>query len=178
MLTDKEILLLQSQNNLLQIQVQEAEMILAIREEELELLRNRAREATAMQSELNNNLTGFDQLQRHIGNSQLKSEAAARMLEATEAELCSSIQEQLQYAEAVKDMHSLEANLADTNLELQEASKLYKQKAALRSLLAEAQSDLEIATLTITNLKEELAEAKALNKLLLQKGKGGAPADI
>lgn len=167
MLTEKQIQILQSENDLLQIQLQDVNMIIEIREEELELLRKRAQEAAVLQSKLENNLTGFVQMQQHIGTSEQISEANARKLEAMENELYASIKEQLGYAEAMKGFQSMEANLADTSIELEEASKAYKKAADLKSLLAAAQSDLEMAALTIKNLKDELEEVKELNKLLL-----------
>ena len=163
--------MLQSENELLQIQLQDVNMIIEIREEELELLRKRAQEAAAMQSTLKNNLTGFEQMQQHIGASEQIEKATAQRLEATEDELYTSIKEQLDYAEALKGLNSMEANLADTSLELEEASKAYKKAADMKSLLAAARSDIEIATLTIKNLREELQEVKALNELLLNKAK-------
>jgi len=171
MLTEKQIEILKSENDLLQIQLQDVNMIIEIREEELELLRKRAQEAAVMQSKLDNNLTGFEQMQQHIGSTEQISDAIAKRLEAMEDELYTSIKEQLNYAEALKGFNSLEANLADTSQELEEASKVYKKTADMKSLLAAARSDLEIAALTIKNLKEELQEVKALNQLLLNKGR-------
>ncbi len=171
MLTEKQIQILKSENELLQIQLQDVNMIIEIREEELELLRKRAQEATVMQSTLANNLNGFDQMQQYIGSSERIGEATAKRLEATEDELYASIKEQMEYSEAMKGLNSMEANLADTSLELEEASKAYKKAADMKSLLAAARSDLEIAALNIKNLREELLEAKALNELLLKKGR-------
>ncbi len=171
MLTEKQIQMLQSENELLQIQLQDVNMMIKIREEELELLRKTAQEAAAMQSTLHNNLNGFYQMQQFIGASEQIEKATAKRLEATEDELYASMKEQLDYAEALKGLNSMEANLADTSMELEEASKAYKKAADMKSLLAAARSDIEIATLTIKNLREELQEAKALNQLLLNKAK-------
>ncbi len=170
MLTEKQIQILKSENDLLQIQLQEVNMIIEIREQELEILRKRAQEAAAMQSKLDNNLNGFAQMQQYIGNSEQIGKATFKRLEATEDELYTSMREQLNYAEALKGLQSVEANLADTSLELEEASKVYKKAADMKSLLAAARSDVEIAALTIKNLKEELQEVKELNKFLLSKG--------
>ncbi len=171
MLTEKQIQILKSENDLLQIQLQDVNMIIEIREQELEMLRKRAQEAAAMQSTLDNNVNGFEQMQQHIGSTEQISDATAKRLEAMEDELYTSIKEQLNYAEALKGFNSLEANLADTSQELEEASKVYKKATDMKSLLAAARSDLEIAALTIKNLSEELQEVKALNQLLLNKGR-------
>lgn len=172
MLTEKQIQALKSENDLLQIQLQDVNMIIEIREEELELLRKRAQEAAVMQSKLENNLTGFEQMQMHIGATEQISNSNAQRLEAMEEELYRSMKEQLGYMEAIKGFNSLEANLADTSMELEEATRVYKKAAQMKSSLAEAQSNLEIANLTIKNLRDELEEVKALNSFLLNKSKG------
>lgn len=171
MLTEKQIQILQSENNLLQLQLQDVNMVIEIREEELQLLRKRAQEAAILQSKLDNNLTGFVQMQEHIGSSEQISNATAKRLEEMESELYASIKDQLNYADALKGFNSLQANLADTSQELEQASHVYKKATDMKSLLAAARSDLEIATITIKNLQDELQEVKELNKFLLNKGK-------
>ena len=144
-------------------------MMIQVREEELDLLRVRAREAAAMQSRLDNNLNEFEQMQNSLGNVQQKNSGKELRLEEMENELYESVKEQLRYAETLKDFNSMGANLMDTNNELEEATAVYKKMAAMKIVLAEAQSNYEIAMMEITSLKEELEEAKALNSILLQK---------
>lgn len=169
MLTERQIEILRSENELLQIQLDDVNMMIRIREEELELLRNRANEAAAMQSQLDSNLLEFEQMQNSIGFSQQKNEGTSQRLEEMEQELYASIKDQLRSEEKVKDFESLEANLLDTTQELQEAAAAYKQLRDMKSKLAATQSDLEIANMEITSLKEELAEVKALNEMLMKK---------
>ena len=169
MLTEKQIQILRSENELLQLQLDDVNMMIQVREEELDLLRVRAREAAAMQSRLDNNLNEFEQMQNSLGNVQQKNSGKELRLEEMENELYESVKEQLRYAETLKDFNSMEANLVDTNNELEEATAVYKKMAAMKIVLAEAQSNYEIAMMEITSLKEELEEAKALNSILLQK---------
>ncbi len=169
MLTEKQIQILRSENELLQLQLDDVNMMIQVREEELDLLRERAREASAMQSRLDNNLNEFEQMQNSLGNVQQKNSGKELRLEEMENELYESVKEQLRYAETLKDFNSMEANLVDTNNELEEATAVYKKMAVMKIVLAEAQSNYEIAMMEITSLKEELEEAKALNSILLQK---------
>ena len=169
MLTEKQIQILRSENELLQLQLDDVNMMIQVREEELDLLRVRAREAAAMQSRLDNNLNEFEQMQNSLGNVQQKNSGKELRLEEMENELYESVKEQLRYAETLKDFNSMEANLVDTNNELEEATAVYKKMAVMKIVLAEAQSNYEIAMMEITSLKEELEEAKALNSILLQK---------
>lgn len=169
MLTERQIEILRSENELLQLQLDDVNMMIKIREEELDLLRKRASEASEMQSRLDTNLLEFEQMQHSLGFSQQKNDGAAQRLEQMEEELYASIKNQLKSEERVKDFESLEANLLDTTNELQEAAAAYKQLREIKSKLAATQSDLEIANMEIASLKEELQEVKALNDMLMKK---------
>lgn len=57
----------------------------------------------------------------------------------------------------------------DTNRELDEASKWYKQLKDLKMELTLTKSSLEIANMELENLKEELTETRELNEELLKK---------
>jgi prefoldin subunit 5 len=63
----------------------------------------------------------------------------------------------------------MEANLIDTSNELEETAEVYQQFMSVKKMAANNQSELEIAQMEIDSLKEELAEVKALNELLLHK---------
>lgn len=169
MLSEKQLDILRSENELLQIQLDDVNQMIQIREEELELLRNRAKEAAEMQSQLDQNLNEFEQMQLHLGKCQQKNNGQSDRLEALENELYNSIKEQLSAAETVKHFNSMEANLIDTSKELQQAETVYQQMVQIKKTAAAAQSELEIAYMEINSLKEELAEVKALNEMLLQK---------
>lgn len=170
MLTENQIKILRSENELLQIQLEDVNTMIKIREDELELLRARANEATAMQSRLDNNLNEFEQMQNNLGIWQQKNEGHSIRLEEMENELYASIKEQLHFADSLKEQGSLEANLLDTTNELQEASAVYKKMKDMKIILAATNSNLEIALLEIESLKAALKEAEALNALLLKKG--------
>jgi len=169
MLTERQIDILRSENELLQLQLDDVNMMIKVREEELDLLRKRATEAAAMQSQLDSNLLEFEQMQNNLGFSQQKNEGASQILEQMEEELYASIKDQLKSEKKVKDFESLEASLLDTTNELQEAAAAYKQLREIKSKLAATQSDLEIANMEITSLREELKEVNELNALLRKK---------
>ena len=169
MLSNKQIQALRSENELLQIQLEDVTLMIQVREEELALLRNRAREAAGMQSKLDSNLDEFDQMQRSMGDIQQKNTGSLQRIEEMEHELYDAIKEQLQYADSLKKFGSMEANLHDTNNELQEASAVYMKMAAMKITLAESKSNLEIARMEVKSLKQELAEVKAYNELLIKK---------
>ena len=169
MLTDNQIKILRSENELLQIQLEDVNIMIKVREEELDMLRERAREATAMQSRLDNNLNEFEQMQNNLGFCEQKNEGYSQRLQEMENELYSSIKEQLKYAETLKEFNSMEANLLDTTNELQEASAVYKKMAEMKTTLAATNSNLAIALIEIESLKAIIKETTALNGLLMKK---------
>jgi hypothetical protein len=87
---------------------------------------------------------------------QQKNDGHTRRLEEMENELYVSIKEQLQYAESLKAMNSLEANLLDTTNELEEASEVYKKMKEMKTSLAATNSKLEMALLEIESLRAML----------------------
>ena len=169
MLTERQIEILRSENELLQIQLDDVNMMIKVREEELELLRQRASEANAMQSRLDANLFEFEQMQDVIDYTQRKAGGAEERLGEMEEELYASIKDQLKSEEKAKDFESLQANLLDTTQELQEIATAFKQLREAKSKMAGLQSELEIAQMEIHSLKEELAEVNALNAMLRKK---------
>jgi len=169
MLTENQLQLLRSENELLLIQLEDINQVIREREEELTLLRETACEARAMQSRLDMNLLEFEQMQLRIGDQQQESSGFNQRMSELEEELYASIKEQLQHADTVKDYKSVKANLQYTELELQEASGLYIKLDEWQSKYAESESNLEIARMEIANLKEELQEIKELNELLRNK---------
>lgn len=169
MLTQKQLEILKSDNELLQLQLEDVNQIIHIREEELSRFKNTVKEAAAMQSKLDQNLNEFEQMQLQLGSCQQKNSRQSERLEALENELYQSINEQLSAAEAIKKFERIEAHLKDTINELQNATAVYQQLFTVKKTLAAANSDLEIALIEIDSLKEELQEVKALNDLLIQK---------
>lgn len=162
MLTDNQIKILRSENELLQLQLEDVNTMIKVREEELDILRERAREAAAMQSRLDNNLNEFEQMQNNLGFCEQKNEGYSQRLQEMENELYSSIKEQLQYAESLKEFNSMQANLLDTTNELQEASAVYKKMAEMKTTLAATNSNLAIALIEIESLKAIIKETIAL----------------
>lgn len=169
MLTEKQIAILKSENEWLHLQLEDVNLMIEVREQELDLLRERARQAAAMQSKLDSNLFEFEQMQNNMGDYQQKNAGYYQRLQEIEDELYVAVKEQLKYANALKEFNSMQANLHDTHNELQEATAVYKKMIQMKSTLAQTESNLEIAGIEIKSLKEEIAELMALNEMLIQK---------
>ncbi|HRD58848.1 MAG TPA: hypothetical protein PK504_12410 [Ferruginibacter sp.] len=169
MLTERQIQLLRSENEMLQLQLDDVNIMIQVREEELELLRKRAQEASELQSRVDANLIEFEQMQNHLGNCQQKNEGKDERLSEMEEELYASIKDQLKAEDKIKDFNSVQANLLDTSRELDEASAVYKKLQDTKKQLTSTKSELEIAHMEIDSLKQQLHEANALNEMLMKK---------
>ena len=168
MLTDKQIQALRSENELLQIQLDDVNMVIGVREEELELLRARAKEAAAMQSRLDNNLNEFDQMQRSLGDEQQKNSGNLERLEEMENELYDSVKEQIRYADSLKDFNSMQAKPDGQNNELQEAGLSIARWPRWKQRLRQRRATWRLALDEIDSLKESWQSCRP-NTLLLQK---------
>jgi chromosome segregation ATPase len=158
MLTEKQLEQLKAENELLQLQLEEVNEIIAIREEELAILRQKLQQTTQLQSKLDMNLLEFEQMQNNIGKKQQEAAGASLRMEELENELYSSIRMEKNYYSMLDENVSLQANLKDTNSELEEAASLYKKVRQLNTALTETKSNLDIAQMEIESLRAELKE--------------------
>jgi chromosome segregation ATPase len=171
MLTEKEINTLRGENEYLLAEIAEVNELIKQKQQEIEALKIRAAKITEMQSRLDMNLLQFEQMQNNIGYKQQQAEGTAERMGEMEKELLAAIRLQNKTAAIVKEHTSLKANLLDTTNELDQAAALYKKVQQLKSSLTQSQSSLEISKIEIQGLKDELAEVKALNTMLLEKKK-------
>ena len=161
MTQDKQQEELRSENELLRLQLGELNELISIREEELDLLRVTAAKAVEMQSRLNLNLDEFYYLQDQLGIQQQKREGAEQRENALEQELVQSIEMETAFYNMRDELASSRAAFDDLLSEAEKLRGLYAEVATLKSRVTELESNLEIALLENTFLKEELAEIKA-----------------
>ena len=167
MLSDNLLQQLKSENELLQIQLQDVNYMIQVREEELEILRRTAAHAVSLQSRLDMNLDEFYQMQDHIGNQQQYAEGAAKREASLESELLQSIEMETQLYNMKDQFASTKAALADLNNEMNSMASVHKEVAILKAKITELESNLEIAALENGFLKEEVDKYRreeALNK--------------
>lgn len=167
MLSENLLQHLKSENELLQIQLQDVNDMIQVREEELELLRKTAAHAVALQSRLDMNLDEFYQMQDHIGNQQQYAEGAARREASMENELLQSLEMETQLYNMKDELTSTKTALTDINHEMDKMSSMYKEIAILKARVAELESNQEISVLENGFLKEEVEkyrQEEALNK--------------
>ncbi|HMJ47340.1 MAG TPA: hypothetical protein VK498_08420 [Ferruginibacter sp.] len=169
MLTEKQLQQLKSENEYLQLQLEDVNSAIRQKEEELELLRETAGMAAELKSKLDSNLVEISSLQENMAYRDEHGTYSEVRMEELEKELFDSIKDQQKCNDAFKDNQQLQANLLDTTNELKEASSIYIKLQRVKASLSETQSNLEIANLEIESLKAELKEVKWYNEQLLSK---------
>ena len=156
MLSENFIAELKNENQALQLQLQDLEYMIQMREEELVYLKKAADSVAELQSRFDHNLYEFEQMQNRIGDQQQKAEGAARREIALEDEMIQTIQTETAYYELRDQFKSSKAAFDDINSQLEDMSLLYRELADLKSKVTELESNLEIANLDNQFLKEDL----------------------
>lgn len=166
MLPDQEIQLLKSENEYLQLQLQDVNYMLTVREEELDLLREKARQAVQMQSKLEGNYNELAQMQITIGKTQQQAFGAAKREAAMEEEILQSIHIEKAYYNTRKELASVTAAFTDADSKLDEATNVYKELDDAKRKIAELESLNEIAKEEKEYLAYEVEKLKKLNQRL------------
>ncbi len=158
MLSNDEIQQLKSENELLQIQLQDITEMIAIREEELEILRKKAAYTVQLKSELEGNMAEITQMQNLLGEHQQKAFGAARRELAMENEIIQSLEMEKELYDIRDRYSSAKAAIKDLDNELAETSSMYNQLNISISRIAELESSLEIVLMENAHLKERIEE--------------------
>jgi len=158
MLSEDEIQQLKSENELLQLQLQDITEMINIREEEIQVLRKKAAQTVELRSELDGNLEEINQMQNIIGDQQRKAAGAAKREVAMENEIIQSLEMEKEFYTIRDKYESARAAITDLDNELAETSSMYRQLATAISRVAELESSLEIALLENKHLNEKLDE--------------------
>ena len=166
MLTEQEIQRLKSENDYLQLQLQDVNYMLTIREEELELLREKARQGVQMKSTLEGNYDELAQMQITIGKNQQQAFGAAKREAAMEEELIQSLQIEKAYYNTRKELASVTAAFTDVDTKLGEITNIYADLENARRRIAELESLNEIAKEEKEYLAYEVERLKKQNQRL------------
>ncbi len=166
MIPEEEIKKLKSENEYLQLQLQDVNYMLSVREEELELLREKAKQAVQMKSTLEVNYNELAQMQTIIGKTQQQIFGAAKREAAIEDELIQSVQIEKAYYNTKKDLASITAAFTDVDSKLDEAGNVYKELEDTKRKIAELESLYAIAKEEKEFLSYEIDKLKKQNKRL------------
>jgi dTDP-4-amino-4,6-dideoxygalactose transaminase len=155
MLPEHIIQQLKSENALLHVQLNDLDELIRIREEELEILRTKAAQVAALQSNLDENIYQLEQMQLFLGDQERQVAGANRRELSMETEMIESLQMEKDYYTLSDKLKSTRAALEDVSEQFAEASALFREVATLKSTIAELESKLEIESLDNQFLREE-----------------------
>ncbi len=158
MLTPEQIEILISNNELLQLQLEDVNNILISRERELELLKETQQQFTSFKSSTAINLQEVEIYKRLLEKEQETSRINDVRLAELENELAINLRQFLIAKKELDNLKAVEKDLAYTNTELREAEKAYTQLHDLKLELAKTRSLLEMAQLENAETRLELAE--------------------
>lgn len=163
---EKQIRLLVSENEFLQLQMEDLNNEIKKRKEEIELLVDVTESTAALGSKIDNNLLEIVQL-KYNGEQATKKSVGVEMLNAElEINLFKEGKERQMAEEALKEMDSIKTNMEIISEELNEAAVLYKKVQSLKAELAEANSKSNIKEMENENLEKEVEELKKLVNML------------
>lgn len=158
MISTDEIQQLKSENELLQLQLQDITEMINIREEEVDILRKKAAYSVLLQSTLDGNLEQITQMQNIIGEKQRKIAGSEKREAAMEDEIIQQIGMEKEFYDIRDKYESSKAAINDLDNELAETASMYRQLSESMSRIAELESNLEIAMLENEDLRERLAK--------------------
>lgn len=157
MLNPQQIQQLLSENESLQTQVKELEEILALREEELELLREEAAGAAALRSQLDLRLEEMAGMQNQISLQQRKTAGAESREMELQQELVDSVQMLQQYNDLKKQFIYTSTQLEDMQGELSALKKKNMMLQGIAVQVGELESKVENLAFERDTLLEKLA---------------------
>lgn len=166
MLTEEQIKQLKSENELLHLQLEDVNYMISIREDELEILRAKAKNAVKLQSQLEGTFNELGQMQEFIGRKQQEAAGAARREASMENEIIQSIKMEKDYYLIKSQLASASAALTDIDGQLSDSLAVYKELSVAKKQISELKSSLEIAAEETDLLKYELGRARQQNKKL------------
>ncbi len=151
---------LMSENEFLQVQLQDVNEMIAIREEELGILREKAKKAVETNSQLESVYEEITYMQNLIGKHQQKAEGAVSREMSMEDEMLESMRLEKEYYNIRDQYQSASTALNDIKIQLGEASLIYKQLHDANKKIAELESKLDISSEENELLQYEIQKLK------------------
>ena len=163
---EKKIRTLLSENEFLQLQLEDLNATIKNKEEEISLLADDMDTAASLQSQIDGNLAEIEQLRYNMNLSEQKNAGTEMLNEELENDLLKEIREKHKEQAANKKLGSVQTELEIISNELDEAVPLNKRVEDLENELAEAKSMNAILEDENISLKQELAELDELLRIL------------
>ena len=163
---EKKIRMLVSENEFLQLQLEDINLELKKKDEEIDMLADDGESAAYLRSKIDSTLIEIEQLRYYVEQANQKSVGLEMQNEELEVDLLTQIRGRQKEQQSLKEMDSLKANFEVVSEELNEAAALYKMLQSLKEKLSEANSIASLKEIENQELKKEVEEQRELIKLL------------
>ncbi len=166
---EKKIRMLVSENEFLQLQLEDINLELRKKDEEIDLLADEGETAAFLRSKIDSNLIEIEQLKYYVEQASQKSVGLEMLNEELEIDLLNQMKGRQKDQSTLKEMTSIKANFEVVTEELNEAATLYKKLQVLKEKLSEANSIASLKEIENAELKKEVEEQRELIELLKAK---------
>ena len=166
---EKKIRLLVSENEFLQLQLEDVNLELKKKDEEIDMLAEDMETAAFLRSKIDSNLIEIEQLKYYNQQALQKNVGLETLNEELEVDLLRQMKGRQKEQQALKEMNSVKTNMEVITEELNEAAALYNKLQTLKEKIAEANSKALLAEIENEELKKEVQEQRELIELLKNK---------
>lgn len=163
---EKKIRMLVSENEFLQLQLEDINLILKKKDEEIDMLADDGETAAFLRSRIDSNIIEIEQLKYYVEQASQKSLGLEMLNEELEVDLLMQMKGRQKEQKSIREMSSVKANLEVVTEELNEAAALYKMLQSLKQKLSAANSITALKEIENQELKKEIAEQRELIELL------------
>ena len=163
---EKKIRMLVSENEFLQLQLEDINLVLKKKDDEIDMLADDGETAAFLRSRIDSNLIEIEQLKHYVEQASQKSLGLEILNEELEVDLLTQMKGRQKEQQLLKEMGSVKANFEVVTEELNEAAALYKMLQSLKEKLSEANSIASLKEIENEDLKKEIAEQRELIEFL------------
>jgi chromosome segregation ATPase len=156
MLSEEQIKKIISANESLQVQLADANAMLAAREQEIDYLSTELAEATALRSKLDGQLDEIESMRNSLGQKQQAAKGAEEREIELQQELTGMAGLNKEYSELLQDYAYLQSQFKDIQAQLTALKQRNAQLELVAGRIGELESRLENSLLERDSLKERI----------------------
>lgn len=161
MLSEEQIKKIISANESLQVQLADANKMLAAREEEIEFLSAELADSTALRSKLDGQLAEIESIQNELGQKDLAAKGAEERELELHQELTAMALLNKQYSELMQDYAYLQSRFKDIQAQIIELQQRNRELEKVAGSVGELQSRLENSLFERDILKDRVNQLEA-----------------
>ena len=162
MLSEAQIQQILAENERMQVQLEELNYILLLREQEITELKARVTDGAELRSTLDMQLEELQLMQNRIGKHQQKAAGAEEREFELQQELTQAVSVQREYKDLFQQYTYINTQLEDIQTELAKVKKRNNMLQQIAVKIGEMESNMENITMERDELKARLAELERL----------------